>query len=40
MTVFVFDVPETKVIVGHRGQSRCMHALYILNNRMSNRPYE
>ena len=37
ITVLLFNVSEIKIIIGHRGQSRCMHALDVLNNRGSGR---
>ena len=39
ITVLLFNVSEIKVIVGHCGQSRCMHALDVLNNRGSSRAH-
>ena len=34
----LLDIPEIKIVIRHGGQSRCMHAFDVLNNRRSSGP--
>jgi hypothetical protein len=36
----LLDIPKIKIIVRHGGQSGCVHALDVLNDRGSNTRYE
>jgi hypothetical protein len=39
ITILFLDITKIEIIVGHRGQSTCTHALYVLNDRGTKRKF-